>query len=134
MHIVRRIMGVLSILSLVVVPPAWAQQDTRTAASHQATIDQALAARAAQVAADRDTIRRVLDRAEVREVAGRSGIDLDRVRAGVALLDGQNLQKVANQARTVDAALAGGASSVTLSTTMIIIILLVVILIIVAVK
>ncbi len=134
MHIVRRIVGVLSILSLVLVPSAWAQQDTRTAASHQATIDQALAARAAQVAADRDTIRRVLDRAEVREVAGRSGIDLDRVRAGVALLDGQNLQKVASQARTVDAALAGGASSVTLSTTMIIIILLVVILIIVAVK
>jgi hypothetical protein len=134
MHIVRRTMGVLSILSLIVVPSAWAQQDTSAIPSHQVTIDRALASRAAQVAAERAAIRRVLDRAEVREVAARSGIDLERVRAGVALLDGQDLQKAADQARTVDAALAGGASSVTLSTTMIIIILLVVILIIVAVK
>jgi hypothetical protein len=134
MHIVRRTMGVLAIVSLIVVPSAWAQQDTRTIASHQAAIDRALASRAAQVTADRATIRRVLDRAEVREVAARSGIDLNRVRAGVALLDGRDLQNAAAQARTIDTALAGGASSVTVSTTMIIIILLVVILLIVAIK
>ena len=84
--------------------------------------------------ADRAAIRDVLERPEVRDVATRIGIDLDRVTAAIGTLSGPDLVGAASAARQVNETLVGGASSVTLSTTTIIIILLAVILIIVAVK
>ena len=51
----------------------------------------------------------------------------------MASLDGQELTRIAAQARQVDQALAGGQSRIVISTTVIIIILLVLILLIVAI-
>ena len=83
--------------------------------------------------ANRQIVRDVLDRSEVREVASKAGLDLERAKQSVSTLSGAELQDVAAHARRVDAGLSGGASTVVISTTTIIIILLVVILIIVAV-
>jgi hypothetical protein len=98
-----------------------------------ATLDRLIADRISQQEADRQAIRDVLQRPEVREIASRAGLDITRAEAGVAMLDGKDLQEAADHARKVQTDLAGGGS-VVLSTTVIIIILLVIILIIVAVK
>jgi hypothetical protein len=81
--------------------------------------------------ANRQLVRDVLNRSEVREVASKAGLDLERAKQAVSTLGGAELQEIAAHARHVDAGLSGGASLV-ISTTAIIIILLVVILLIVA--
>jgi hypothetical protein len=83
--------------------------------------------------ADRAAIHDALARPEVREMAGRAGLDLDRVDQSVDTLTGDSLDRMAGAARDVNQALVGGASTVVISTTTIIIALLVVIIIILAV-
>ena len=83
--------------------------------------------------ADRAAIHEALARPEVREMAGRAGIDLDRVDSSVDTLSGDSLDRMASAARDVNQALVGGASTVVISTTTIIIALLVIIIIILAV-
>ncbi len=90
--------------------------------------------RVMQQDADRAAIRDALAHPEVRQLASRAGIDLDRASAMVATLSGSDLATTAAAARHVNDALAGGASTVVISTTTIIIALLVVILLIVALK
>ena len=102
-------------------------------AAPTAALDAALQQHTTAASADRDAVLRVLDRAQVKEVAGRIGVDLRQAKSAVATMDAQQLAQVSAQAKAVDQALAGGASSVVISTTTIIIALLVVILIIVAV-
>jgi len=125
--------------ALVVFLSAWlgvtpAVQARQVHVADQAALDRAVAARAEQSDADRQAIRRLLSRPEVREIAARAGIDLARATAAVAALDGDDLRQIAEQARTVDGSLAAGASKVTLSTTTIIIGLLILILLIVAIN
>ena len=83
--------------------------------------------------ANRKVVHDVLSRSEVREVAAKAGLDLERAKQAVSTLSSAELEEIAAQARRVDASLAGGASTLVISTTTIIIILLVVILLIVAV-
>ena len=82
--------------------------------------------------ADRDAIREALARPEVRAVAERTGIDIDRAVASIDSLDSSSLARAAQSARQVNQALVGGASTVTISTTTIIIVLLIILLILVA--
>jgi hypothetical protein len=117
---------------LLALPHAAAARQPSVA--DQAALDRAVAAHAARSDADRQTIHRLLDRPQVREIAARAGIDVKRADAAVAALEGAELHQVAAQARAVDDTLAGGQSKITLSTTTIIIGLLVLILIIVAVN
>jgi len=113
-----------------VVPRAHAQ--TAHIAS-QAAIDAALQERVTATEADRDRVLRLLERPEIRDLAGQVGLDLLQAKDAVATLDGDELAVLATQAQQVESALVGGQSSVTISTTMIIIGLLVLILLIVAV-
>jgi hypothetical protein len=129
MRAARTIFILLFSMSLVLPGAARAQQP---GVVDRATIDAAVAAHAQRADDDRQTIRRVLERQEVRDVAGRIGVDLGLAQAAVGMLDGAELQRMADQARAVDSALAGG-QSVTISTTALIIILLLVILLIVAI-
>jgi hypothetical protein len=100
----------------------------------QAALDAAVQQHVTETATDRETVLRVLNRAEVKEVAGRVGIDLQRASTAAAALQGADLAAAASQARHVENALAGGASTVVISTTTIIIALLVIILLIVAIN
>jgi hypothetical protein len=111
---------------------ATAQPGPQSHVVDNATLDRLIGERLSQEHADRQAIRDVLQRPEVRQIAARAGLDLTRAEAGVAMLDGKDLQEAADNARQVQMDLAGG-NSVVISTTTIIIILLVVILIIVAV-
>jgi hypothetical protein len=105
-----------------------------TAAEHVAgatEIHAAIGEQAEQVASERAVIERLLSRPEVREWAAKAGLDLERAQRGAAMLDGEELQRVASHARIADAQLAGG-DSIVIGSTAIIIILLIIILIVVA--
>ena len=115
---------------LTIVPKVGAQT-THTAP--QAALDAALQQHVAGATADRETVMRLLDRPEVRALAGNMGLDLQRAKGAVSTLDGRQLTDLATQAQQAEEGLAGGQSSITVSTTMIIIGLLVLILVIVAV-
>jgi hypothetical protein len=103
-------------------------------AASASALDAALQQHADATAADREAVLRVLDHAQVKDVARRIGVDLRQAQQAVTTMNAEQLAQVAAQAKSVDQALAGGASNVNISTTTIIIVLLVVILIIVAVK
>ncbi|MBK7702159.1 MAG: hypothetical protein IPI34_04310 [bacterium] len=83
-----------------------------------------------QDTADRQAIQAMLQREDVRRIAGSAGLDLGRASAAAAVLSGEALATLAAQARGVDAGLAGGEGNVVISTTAIIIILLILILLV----
>jgi len=89
----------------------------------QARIDQQIS----QVDADRQAIQIMLQREDVRQIAGSAGLDLERASAAAAVLSGPSLERMAAQAREVNAALAGGDSKIVISATALIIILLIII-------
>ena len=128
----RSFVSVLAILLMVFASVPRLQAQAAHAAP-QAALDAALQQHTDRTAADRDAVLRVLGRSEVKKVAERAGIDLRQATSAVSTLQGEDLARVAAQARQTDQALAGGASTVVISTTTIIIALLVLILIIVAV-
>lgn len=90
----------------------------------QAMIDQ----RIDQADADRAAIQAMLQRADVRRLAGTVGLDLERASAAAATMSGPALERMAEQARAIDNDLVGGEGRVVLTTTAIIIILLILIL------
>jgi hypothetical protein len=126
---IRRLAAVFLLASLT--PWSSAVADERHAVAPSALAD-AIASKVQQQDADRAVIREAIDRPEVRDVATRLGIDLDRTRQAVDTLSGDELRHAAKTATQVNEALVGG-QTMTFSVTTIIIILLVVILIIVAV-
>ena len=125
----RTVLVATLMFTLALAPTAFAQE--RHAVSPSA-LAQTVTAQVAQQDSDRAAIHEALNRPEVREVAAKSGIDLDRMNASVDTLGGSALSQVASAATQVNQSLVGGASTVVISTTTIIIALLVVILIVVA--
>ena len=127
---------VLSIL--MAAPPVQAsspERDQSAAPPHiaaQPVLDAAVQEHARATDRDRETVRLFLQRADVRAIAGKHGIDIRRAESAVAALDASEIANIAAQARTTEGTLAGGQGSVTISTTAIIIGLLVLILLIVA--
>ena len=93
----------------------------------QSRIDQQLS----QVTADRQAIQIMLQREDVRRIAGAAGLDLERASAAAAVLSGPSLEKLAAQAREVNANLAGGDGTIVLSASAVIIILLILIIVLI---
>jgi hypothetical protein len=89
----------------------------------QARIDQQIV----QADADRQAIQIMLQRADVRQLAGSAGLDLERASAAAAVLSGPSLEKLAAQAREINAGLVAGGSTIVISATLVIIILLIII-------
>jgi hypothetical protein len=118
------------VLVLVLSAPSFAQERH---AVDPAALAHSVTQHVAAQDADRAAIHEALARPEVRVMAGRAGLDLDRVDQSVDTLSGESLDRMAGAARDVNQALVGGASTVVISTTTIIIALLVVIIIILAV-
>jgi hypothetical protein len=125
MRIVRRSLAVC--LAVLFMAPAVRAQDHVIG---QSALDKAVQQRVSQEQADRDAILSVLQRSEVRDIAAKAGISVEKAQSAVSTLQGKDLQQAAQQARQVQDNLAGGASTVVISTTTIIIVLLLVILII----
>ncbi len=125
MKLVRRSL-VVCLAVLFMAPAAYAQNNV----IGKSALDKAVQGRVATDQADRDAIQSLLRRADVREVAGKAGLSLDKASVAVATLEGTMLAQLAAHARQVNNDLAGGASTVVISTTTIIIVLLIVLLIV----
>jgi hypothetical protein len=125
MKVFRRTLAVC-LAVLVMAPAASAQSHV----INKSVLDKAVQERVSRDQADRQAIRTLLQREEVRDVAGKAGLSLDKALAAVSTLDGDQLQELADQSRQIDNQLSGGASTVVISTTTIIIVLLLVILIV----
>ncbi len=93
-----------------------------------AAMRQALAEQAATDRQNRETVLGVLEHSQVRELAGRLGLNVMGAEAAVSTLDSTELASLAEQARAADAQLAGGSNTVVISTTTLLIIVLIVVL------
>lgn len=89
----------------------------------QARIDEQIG----QADADRQAIQSLLQREDVRQIAGSVGLDLERASAAAGVLSGSALEELAAQARAVNADIAGGSDTIVISATTLIIILLIII-------
>jgi hypothetical protein len=127
------VLFLVTLLTISTATRAYADGQAPAHSASQAALDAALRQQTAATTADRDAVLRVLDHAQVKDVAARAGVDLRQARSAVATMSNDQLAQVSAQAKTVDQALAGGASTVVISTTTIIIALLVVILLVVAI-
>jgi hypothetical protein len=98
----------------------------------QSLLDAAVQQHANAVDRNRETVQSFLERADVKALAGKYGIDIRRAESAVAAMGASEVEQIAAQARAADEALAGGQSKVSISTSTIFIGLLVLILLIVA--
>ncbi len=78
---------------------------------------------------NRDAVMGVLQRSQVRELAGRLGLNVTRAENAVSTLDSAELANLAESARTADVQLAGGSNTVVISTTTLLLIIIIVILV-----
>ena len=128
MQMFRRIL--CAMLAVMLAAPAARAQQTHVIST--SALDQAVQQRVSQDQADRDALRSFLQNPQVKGIAAKAGLKVEKAEAAVSTLQGDELRRAAGQARAVNEDLAGGAT-VVITTTTIILILLVVILIIVAV-
>jgi hypothetical protein len=126
MRLVRRTLAVC--MAVLFLAPVGANAQGNVIG--KSALDKAVQARVARDQADREAIQSLLQRPEVREVAGKAGLSLDKAVTAVSTLQGDDLRQLAEQARQADNQLAGGASTIVISTTTIIIVLLLVLLIV----
>jgi hypothetical protein len=121
---------VLALAGLIAAPSA-------TFAEQRHVIDPAaVAASVAQHAAEQDVnraaVREALARPQVREMAGRLGLDVNRAAAAVDTLNAADLEQAASAARQVNQQLVGGATIAITATTIIIALLIVIIIVLLA--
>lgn len=128
MYFANRFIAVLLIPILLLSSPALAQQ---TRIVDAAAINQALADKVESERGQRDLVRRVLDRDDVRQVAASMGLSVNDASAAVATLSGAELGTMAAHAGALEtAALSGGARTITISLTVALLLLIVVILLV----
>ena len=135
MTTVRTLIAGLLVFATVLSSPALAAQSSTRHLLDRSALASAVAERAAAGDAQRAAIQEVLARPDVRGVAAKAGVNVDRLAAQVATLNGAELAQVADAAQRVnqaDSPLVGGASTIVISTTTIIIVLLLIILLVVA--
>ena len=100
-------------------------------AAPPSVLESAVQQHVAATEADRQMVLRLLEREEVKAIAGQAGLDLKTAQSAVATMSPEELEAVTTQARLADRALAGG-QTITLNAVWIIIGLLIIILIVVA--
>lgn len=128
MRLMNKIVALMLIPMFLLSSPALAEQHRIVDA---AAMDQALAGKAETERTQRDTVQRVLDRDDVRQMAASMGLSVADARAAVATLSGAELGTMAAQATAVEgAALSGGAPTITISLTVALLILIIVILLV----
>jgi hypothetical protein len=126
MQISKKVVTLFLVPAFLISTQAFAQQPRVV---DSVALNQALAQKAESEVAQRELVRRVLDRSDAREMAARMGLTVERADSAVATLSGAELNTLAQHAAAVDAtALAGGASTVVISLTTLLLVLIIVIL------
>jgi hypothetical protein len=129
MRIPNRLVTLFLLPAFLVTTTAFAQQSRVVDA---ALMNEALAQKATSESAQRDLVRRVLDRSDARELAARMGLSVERAGSAVQTLSSAELATLAQHATAVEAnALAGGAgNTIVISLTTALLILIIVILLV----
>lgn len=128
MCILNKIVVLLLLPVFLVSSPAFAQQ---VHVVDPAAMSRAVAEKANQENTQRELLQRILNRADVREMAGRMGLSVERAESAVATLDGEELSQLAWYAGGVEASIVGGANNtVIISTTTLLLGLILLILIV----
>jgi hypothetical protein len=122
---IRKVTAAFVVSSLLLTSPVMAQSHV----VDQAALGKAVADKAAIDQQNRDEVRGFLNRAEVREVAARLGLDVTRAETAVSTLSSDEAADLADQARQVDAQLAGG-DSITISVTTLLLVIIIIILLV----
>lgn len=94
------------------------------------TVRQAVADQATTDQQNRAAVLGMLQQPQVRDLAGRLGLNLTTAENAVSTLSSAELAKVATQARSANTELAGGSNTVIISTTTLLLILIVIILLV----
>jgi phytoene dehydrogenase-like protein len=94
------------------------------------TMSQALASQAATEDAQRELVRRVLDRDDARALAAQMGLSAERANAAVGTLSSAELATLAQHAAGVEAAALAGGNTIVISTVSLLLILIIVILLV----
>lgn len=128
MQVVRQILAVC--LAIMLAAPAANAQQRHVVG--KAALEKAVQDRVNQEQSDRAAIRSLLQRNEVRQIAAKAGLSIEKAERAVSALDGDDLRQLADQARQAQDNLAGGATVVITTTTIILILLVIIILILVA--
>lgn len=123
---VRTVVVAVILSSLIWTPSVMAQQRhiVDPAVMHQAIADQV-----EKDQQNRDAVLGILQHSQVRDLADRLGLSVTRAERALSALDSTELERLAGQARTADAQLAGGANTVVISTTALLLLIIIVILI-----
>ena len=129
MKTVRKLTTLL--LAALIAAPTVASADGRHVVD-PGTLSATIARHAAEQDADRAAIREALAKPQVREMAGRMGLDVDRAAAAIDTLSPGDLDRAATAARQVNQQLVGGATTIVITTTTIIIALLIILIIVLA--
>jgi len=127
MRVVNKIAVLLLLPGLLLSSPALAQQ---IHVVDPAAMGRAVAEKADQDHTNREVLVRVLNRVDVRELAGRMGLSVERAESAVATLDGEELSQLAGYADGVEASLAGGANVIVISVTTLLLLLILIVLIV----
>jgi hypothetical protein len=123
---IRTIVVASILCSLVFASSAMAQQHIAAPSlMRQAVADQAVTDQQ-----NRAAVAGVLHQPQVKELAGRLGLNLTTAENALSTLSSAELAKVADQARTADSQLAGGSNTLIISTTTLLLILIIVILLV----
>lgn len=124
MRVVNRVVWIALLWTGLLVVPAVAQEAP--------TVDARSTVQISSEETDRAAVRDFLARPEVQRAAEFGGVDLERIQEELPRLDGEQLQRVATQARAIDNQLGEPSAdrTMTFRVTTIIIILLAVIIVI----
>jgi hypothetical protein len=126
MRIPSKIVALFLLPVFLISSPAFGQQARIVS---PAEMSLALAGKAAADNAQRDLVRRVLDRSDARAVAARLGLSVQQAESAVTVLSGAELNTLAQHAAAVESnTLAGGANTIVISLTTLLLILIIVIL------
>ena len=128
MRITLKPVAVLLLPILLVSTTAFAGQQSRVVDG--VALRQALVAHASVEQEQREAVRRLLGRDDVRQIADRMGLDVAQASAAVGTLSGADLAQAAERAGAVEAALAGGVTTIAISVTTLLLILIIVILLV----
>ena len=124
---IRNVVMTLAASLLLWSAPAFAQERHVV---DPAAMQQAITAQATTDQQNRDVVLSVLQRSQVREVAERLGLTVERAQGAVSTLSSAELAELAVPARQVETELAGGVTTVVISVTTLLLILIIVILLV----
>jgi hypothetical protein len=124
---VRKRLVWMAIAALLCTAPAIAQERHITDA---AAMQKALAQRQAVDDNNREAVMTVLRRPDVKQLAERMGLSLERAETALASLPSDKLAELAEPARAVSADLVGGDTKIAISLTTLLLLLILIVLLV----